>query len=133
MESHDPSEPIRSFRDLIVWQRSRELAIASKQVSDRFPRRAAFLDDQILRACASISGGIAEGRGRLSKADNARFLCVSRASLNELESHVELACDWGFVEIDQTRMVRSLATEVERMLNSQIRKLGNRRLTRGDR
>ena len=129
MASHEPNQPINSFRDLIVWQRARELAIASQELCDRFPHRAqAALGDQIFRACASISGNIAEGRGRLSKADNARHLCIARGSLNELESHVELACDWKYVTLASTADVRNLASEVGRMLNAQIRKLGNRRL-----
>ena len=129
MESQEPNQPIQSFRDLIVWQRARELANASKALCDRFPRSALFaLRDQILRACASISGNIVEGRGRLSKADNVRHLCIARGSLNELESHVVLASDWEYVSFESTSDVRSLASEVGRMLNAQIRKLGNRRL-----
>jgi four helix bundle protein len=129
MDMQESHPPIRSFRDLIVWQRARELAGAAKKLCDGLNlRRQSSLVDEILRAGASIPGNIAEGRGRLSKADNVRHLVIALGSLNELESHVELACDWGWVTVDSTRTFRGLASEVGRMLNAQIRALGRRRL-----
>ena len=123
------SSRINSFRDLIVWQRARQLAAASKEMCDQLPPSARYvLTEQILRASVSISGNIAEGRGRLSKADNVRHLLISRGSLNQLESHVELACDFGYITTESARKVRDLAAEVGRMLNAQIRKLGGRHL-----
>ena len=129
MESGESAGKIRSFRDLIVWQRARQLARASETLCDGLPQRVRpWLGDQILRASFSITGNIAEGRGRLSKAENVRFLLIARGSLNELESHVEQASDLGYLSVDSTRLVRDLATEVGRMLNAQIRKLSSRRL-----
>jgi four helix bundle protein len=130
MESGDATDGrIRSFRDLIVWQRARQLARASQALCDRLPQRVHnWLGDQILRASFSITGNIAEGRGRLSKAENVKHLLIARGSLNELESHVEQASDLGYVTFDATKSVRDLATEVGRMLNAQIRKLSGRRL-----
>ena len=129
MESGESDGKIRSFRDLIVWQRARQLARASEALCENLPQRVRpWLGDQILRASFSITGNIAEGRGRLSKAENVRFLLIARGSLNELESHVEQASDLGYLTVDSTRLVRDLATEVGRMLNAQIRKLSGRRL-----
>ena len=129
MESGESDGRIQSFRDLIVWQRARQLARAAQALCDRLPQGVRpWLADQILRASFSITGNIAEGRGRLSKAENARFLLIARGSLNELESHVEQASDLGYITVDSTRLVRDLATEVGRMLNAQIRKLSGRRL-----
>lgn len=120
---------IQSFRDLIVWQRAKQLARASQTLCDRLPQSVRrWLGDQILRACFSITGNIAEGRGRLSKAENVKHLLIARGSLNELESHVEQASDLGYLTADTTKTVRGLAEEVGRMLNVQIRKLSGRRL-----
>ena len=129
MQSDENDGRIRSFRDLIVWQRAKQLARASQALCDRLPQPVQrWLGDQILRASFSITGNIAEGRGRLSKAENVRFLLIARGSLNELESHVEQASDLGYVPVDSTTLVRDLATEVGRMLNAQIRQLSGRRL-----
>jgi len=76
----------------------------------------------------SIPANIAEGRGRLSKLDNVRHLTIARGSLEELESHLEIAVDLDFVRPEDSADALSLCTEVGRMLNSQIRKLGNRNL-----
>lgn len=121
---------IRSHRDLIVWQRARDLATACRKVCRLLPREVQYaLSDQILRAAVSIAGNIAEGRGRLSKADNVRHLAIARGSLMELESHLDLASDMEYVAAEQTLHARDLAGEVGRMLNAQIRKLGKRSLT----
>jgi four helix bundle protein len=123
------AEPIRSFRDLIVWQRAKQLTHASQKLCDGLPPRVQlWLSDQILRAAFSITGNIAEGRGGLSKAVNVRHLLIARGSLNELESHVETACDLGYVSVNATTTFRGLAAEVGRMLNAQILKLGGRRI-----
>jgi four helix bundle protein len=121
---------ICSHRDLIVWQRAAQLASASRKVCQRLPLEARYaLADQILRAAVSIAGNIAEGRGRLSKADNVRHLAIARGSVEELKSHLDLASDMGYVPAEQTLAARQLADEVRRMLNSQIRRLGNRKLS----
>ena len=129
MESAERHQPIRSYRDLIVWQRAKQLGLASQKLCDVLPKHVQhWLADQILRACFSITGNIAEGRGRLSKAENVKHLLIARGSLEELESHVELACEFRYVNRDATTRFRELTAEVGRMLNAQIRALGGRRL-----
>jgi len=83
---------------------------------------------QILRAAVSVGGNIAEGRGRLSKADNVRHLVIARGSLMEVMSHLDFATAMDYVAEERTTKAFALATEVQCMLNVQIRKLGNRRL-----
>jgi four helix bundle protein len=129
MNSDDAASHGHSFRDLTVWQRARQLAVATKGITDKFSPRGTFiLGDQMLRAAVSVPGNIAEGRGRLSKADNVRHLCIARGSLNELLSHVILAVDYDFTSAANSRVALDLGDEVGRMLNAQIRTLGTRRL-----
>jgi four helix bundle protein len=84
--------PIRSYRDLVVWQQSLELAKLCYFKTRSFPRTESFgLPSQIRRAGASIPGNIAEGNGRESTGNYIQSLRVSQGSLKELESHVLLA------------------------------------------
>ena len=123
------SEPIRSHRDLIVWQRAKELAKASLHLYRRLPRDLRyFLGGQIVRSAWSVLSNIAEGRGRLSKPDNVRHLTIARGSLEELESHFEMAVEFELVKAEDAAQALRLCSEVGRMLNVLIRKLGNREL-----
>lgn len=123
------NEPIRSHRDLIVWQRAKDLAKASLHVRGSLPRELRFvLGDQILRSAWSIPANIAEGRGRLSKADNVRHLTIARGSLEELESHLEMVVEFELLKAEDAAQALRLCSEVGRMLNVQIKNLGNREL-----
>jgi len=60
----------QSFRDLLVWQRSMQLAAAIYRLTRDFPREEMFgLTSQLRRAAVSIPSNIAEGHGRLSRAE----------------------------------------------------------------
>ena len=123
------NEPIRSHRDLIVWQRAKQLAWSSLQICRGLPRDVRFVvGDQILRSAWSIPANIAEGRGRLSKPDNVRHLTIARGSLEELESHLEMTVDFALLRPEAAAEALALCSEVGRMLNAQIRRIGNRNL-----
>ena len=124
-----PLQPIRSFRDLIVWQRAKELARASLKIRDSLRRDLRFIiGDQILRSAWSIPSNIAEGRGRLSKLDNVRHLIIARGSLEELDSHLVMAVEFELLRAEHAAAAVNISSEVGRMLNAQIRKLGDRAL-----
>jgi len=72
------------------------------KVTEGFPREELYgLTGQIRRACASIPANIAEGCGKDGDADFARFLQISRGSASELECHLLLAKDLGFLKQDE--------------------------------
>jgi len=72
------------------------------KVTEGFPREELYgLTGQIRRACASIPANIAEGCGKDGDVDFARFLQISRGSANELEYHLLLAKDLGFLKQDE--------------------------------
>src|ERR1043166_388472 len=83
--------PVRSFRDLIVWQRGMDLAVDTYRLTRRLPRseRFAFVD-QARRAATSIPANIAEGVGRGTTREYIRSLCIANGSLKELETHLLL-------------------------------------------
>ena len=112
---------IQSFRDLKVWQHSIELAEQSYLIAGLLPPHERHgLANQIRRCCISIPANIAEGHGRLHRADYIRYLSIARGSLSELQTLLLLT----------SRLYRSdisaaapLATETARMLNVLIRRL----------
>ena len=89
--------PARSFRDLIVWQKSHVLALGVYRATARFPRTEQYgLTVQMQRAVVSIPANIAEGFGRASKLEKRRFLNIAQGSLEELRYYLILANDLGY-------------------------------------
>jgi len=114
--------PVRTFRDLLVWQRGMELAELVYSVTAKFPADEKWgLVNQLRRAAVSVPSNIAEGHGRQSRVDYLRFLRVARGSLAEVETQAELAGRLGFLA--DPGPVVALAHETAIMLQSLIRKL----------
>jgi four helix bundle protein len=113
---------IESHRDLIVWQKSMDLAVAAYRLTDTFPVEERYgLTSQIRRSCASIPANIAEGYGRESAGAYAQQLKVAQGSLKEFETHVELAHRIGLVDEATISDVLKNSGEMGRMLRSLIR------------
>jgi len=82
----------KSFRDLIVWQRARDLAVAIYKLTNQFPRSELYgLTSQMRRAVISISSNIAESYHRFHRKEKQQFLTVAFGSGSELESQLEIA------------------------------------------
>jgi four helix bundle protein len=91
--------PGTSHRDLRVWQVAMEIATSCYSLTKQLPKEELFgLTGQIRRAAASVPANIAEGYGRFSKRDTARFLNIANGSLVELDTHLELALRAGFLD-----------------------------------
>jgi len=83
---------IKSYKELIVWQKSIDLVCQIYHFSSFFPKEELYaLSSQIKRAAISIPSNIAEGYGRNSKNDYLRFLQISSGSLYEVQTQVEIA------------------------------------------
>jgi four helix bundle protein len=121
-------EPItlgmRDFTQLKVWVRSHRLTLAVYKDTVAFPKEEHYgLKSQIRRSCASIPANIAEGCGRGTNADLARFLQIALGSASELQNHLRLAHDLSILEPrDHERLSREV-TEIKRMLTSFIENL----------
>ena len=117
---HDVRASIESHRDLIVWQKSMDLAVAAYRLTNSFPLDERFgLTSQIRRSCGSIPANIAEGRE--SAGAYAQQLKVAQGSLKEFETHVELAHRIGLVDESTLSNVLKSSEEVGKMLRSLIR------------
>ena len=99
-----------------------ELVEVVYRLMKAFPKDERFrLSDQLGRVVVSIPSNIAEGNGRESKAEYARFLGIARGSLYETETQLEIAKRLGYVE--DLSEVSGLISEIARMLVSIIAKL----------
>jgi len=93
--------PVRTryFRDLLVWQKSMQLAHAIYRHTSDFPKAEVFgLTGQMRRAAVSVPSNIAEGHGRLSDGSMRVFVAQARGSLFELETQIELASGLGYLK-----------------------------------
>ena len=93
-------------------------------MTNRFPREEAFgLTSQLRRCAISVPSNIAEGFGRQLSGDYSRFLTVSRGSLFELQTQLELGEDLGFLSTEAREPLEDQAQEIGRMLSSLITKV----------
>jgi four helix bundle protein len=89
---------VRSYKDLIAWQKSMDLAEAVYVCTGTLPKQEAYgLVSQMRRASVSIAANIAEGHGRNSTGEYRQFLGVAKGSLAELETEIVLAERVGLV------------------------------------
>ena len=118
---------IKSFRDLVVWQKAMDLVELVYAITKQFPSDERYaLTSQIKRASVSVPSNIAEGYGRHSTADYIRFLQIALGSLNELQTQLELAIRLEFFEKSSVESADRLCLEVEKMLVGLIKKLNAR-------
>ncbi|MGH9783435.1 MAG: four helix bundle protein, partial [Terriglobia bacterium] len=111
--------PARTFRDLLVWQKAHEFVLAVYRFTATFPREETYgLLPQMRRAAVSIAANIAEGFGKRSKPEKARFLNMAEGSTEESRYYLILAQDLGYGE---TLKLSNLLEEVSRLLNAYLR------------
>ncbi|HEY1678022.1 MAG TPA: four helix bundle protein [Candidatus Sulfotelmatobacter sp.] len=115
---------MQSFRNLKVWEKAHGLTLDVYRSSRCFPREEMYgVTSQMRRASASIAANIAEGSCRQGDIEFARFVQIAAGSASEVEYHLLLAHDLGFLaEADYTRLSREVV-EVKRMLASLMKKL----------
>ena len=115
---------LKDFRKQKVWMKAHDLALEVYRITEAFPKTELFgLTSQIRRACVSIPANIAEGCGRDTDADFARFLQIAMGSASELEYHLLLAHDLGFLTDSVYERLQTKTSEVKQMLTSFIKKL----------
>jgi|SRR3954447_24807838 len=109
---------IENYKDLIVWQKSMDLAESIYRITETFPNKEVYeLTKQLRRAAVSVPSNIAEGRGRRSTNEFRHFLCTARGSLYEVETQLMLATRLGYLHDSQFTSITDLISEVGKMLN----------------
>lgn len=112
-----------NYRNLMVWQKARELARLIYGETSRFPREEMFgLTAQMRRAAVSILCNIAEGDGRYSRKEGRRFLLIARGSAMELETQLLVAGDMEYLQAEMATSLEGRALEICRMLNGLLKR-----------
>lgn len=117
---------MKTFRDLLIWQKAMNLVTKCYQITQTFPKDEQFgLTSQIRRCSISIPSNIAEGFGRSSNKDYHRFLNIAMGSLFEFQTQIEIAFNLGYITEMEFNIIYEDSREVERMLSSFLLKVKN--------
>jgi len=115
---------LKSYRDLLVWQKAIDLVVISYKATAGFPKSETYgLISQIRRAATSIPANIAEGYGRGSRKEYLQFLSIAQGSLKELETHFIVSEKLTYLTAAQILLLLNQTDELGRMLGGLIRKL----------
>ena len=115
---------MRDFRDLKVWQKAHQLALYVYKITASFPNEEVYgIRSQLRRSCISIPTNIAEGCGRSTDKDFARFLDIAGGSASETEYLFILSNELGFLsESDHNKSIADIS-EIKKMLHAFSHKL----------
>jgi len=105
------TKKLKSFKELIVWQKAYKLVLEIYKFTYNFPKTETYgLIQQIRRAAISIPSNIAEGYGRKHRTDYHRFLSMAYGSMLELETQYMLSIDLGYAK--QSGAIEGLLKEI---------------------
>lgn len=108
---------IRSYKDLLVWQKSIDLVVLVYALSKKFPAEERYgLSSQIQRAAVSIAANIAEGHGRGTRSDYAHFLDMANGSVAEVETLLTIVKKLSLCEVEQYSTIEQQLSEIGKML-----------------
>ena len=108
---------IKSFRDLIAWQKAIEMVDTAYKLTREFPREELFgLRSQMRRSAVSVPSNIAEGYGRRRLAEYLRFLDIARGSLCELQTQCIISHRQGFLDCREVELLEDIMDQVGKLL-----------------
>ena len=110
---------IYSFEKLIVWQKSRKLAVLIYKITLVFPKEELFgMTSQMRRCSISIPSNIAEGSGRQTSKEKARFTEIAYSSALELLNQLMISLDLNYINEENYLKTRTEIEEITFMLDS---------------
>jgi four helix bundle protein len=117
---------VRSYRDLIVWQKSIDLVTEIYRCTRAFPREEIYaLSSQLRRAAVSVPSNVAEGHARLSTGEYKQFLGHAFGSLVEMETQIVIAQKLDYVDPRVAGDLLKRTAEIGKMLNGLLRSLSS--------
>ncbi|MBI1983942.1 MAG: four helix bundle protein [Acidobacteria bacterium] len=123
-EGANGKKSVKSYKDLLVWQKGITLVKKIYELTRNFPDAEKFgVVSQMRRAAVSVPSNIAEGQARHTRKEFIQFLSHSEGSVAELETQVILGVELGFCALADTQEITTLTTELSKMLDSLRRRL----------
>jgi four helix bundle protein len=117
---------IKSYKDLIVWQKAMILAKTLYTITKKFPKEEIYgLTSQLRRAAVSVACNIAEGQARNSTGEFKQFLGVSKGSLAETETLLLLSSDLNLISSVELEEITNITDEVGKLLCGLLKSLKN--------
>lgn len=118
----------KPHKKLSVWQKAVDLSIEIYRVTETFPKTEQFgLSSQMRRAGVSVPANIAEGAARRGTKEQLHFINISRGSLSELDTHLEIATRIKLVPESDAQSLWELMSEVDRLLYGYMRSVERKR------
>ncbi len=124
---------MRDFRELKVWGKAHRLTLDVYLATKSFPREELYsLTSQIRRAAVSIAANIAEGDGKNSRPEFARFLTIATGSARGMEYHLLLSRDLGYLDSESYDIFSGQTVETKKMLSGFLQYLRGARTGTGN-
>ena len=118
---------LKNYKELIVWQKAYQLVLETYKITAKFPKSENYgLASQMRRSSVSIVSNIAEGYQRQHTGEYIQFLSIAFGSCAELETQLMITKDLSYTTNEDFIKLSNLVNEVNKMLNSMIRKLKER-------
>ncbi|RZJ65784.1 MAG: four helix bundle protein [Flavobacterium sp.] len=113
-----------TYRDLKIWQKAIELVTDIYDITKSFPKDEVFgLTSQLRRSAISVPSNISEGYGRFSNNEFRRFLLISRGSLFECQTQIEIARRLTYLSEEKFKFIYNNSQELDAMLTAFTKKL----------
>ena len=112
----------RGFKDLLVWQKARDLAVFVYSISNQVKFKKDYgLCDQVRRSSVSVPSSIAEGDERDTDKESIRFFFIAKGSLAELRTQMDIAYQVGYIDESVFLDVEEKAIQIGKMLGALIK------------
>ncbi len=109
---------MKSFKDILAWQKGRELNLLVYKLTGKFPKEEQFgLTSQLRRAAVSYVSNIAEGFGRRGLKEALHFYNISRGSLEEVRCQLVLGLDLGYLNEMEYETAEAMCESCSKILN----------------
>lgn len=123
----ETNKQLKSFKDLLVWQKAVDLASLVYKITEGFPNSELYgLTSQMRRAAISISSNLAEGFKRNHKKEKLQFYNVAYGSVAELESQIEVSGRLNFLHNDECQRLNAAVTEIGKMIDGLIKSINKK-------
>lgn len=115
---------LKSYKELIVWQKSVQLVKEIFLLTENFPRSEIYgIISQMIRAAVAMPSNIAEGYGRYSSKEYRQFFSIAYGSALELETQLIISKELSLAKDDHSLSSQQLLEEILKMLNSMLSKM----------